>query len=349
MNKVIAHVNFSHGFRGGERQTELLIRGLADRGVHQYLLCREESPLLDHLKGTSNLDFITVKQGRDCRVRGHFALGRKADIIQVHETRAAQWALLHYFLYGTPYVITRRVDDRVSQNFFNKFIYQKASEVIGVSSVIAEYMGRSFCINTRTIHSAATCLQPDEENVRKLRASFGDAFVVGHAGALVDRHKGQSLIIEAARELKDQIPNLKVVFLGQGSDEALLKKLASDLPFVEFKGFVDNVTEYFRAFDVFAFPSNNEGLGSVLLDVMAQRCPVVASRVGGIPDLVADGVSGLLIEPKNKEQLKECILKLYKDKSLRDRLTAGGLKVASENSPEQMTKSYLEVYLGIRE
>ena len=348
MDFAVAHVNFSHGFRGGERQTELLIRGLADQGARQALLCRAESPLIAHLKDVERLTVIPLSSWPDIRLMGHLSLGSRAAVIQAHETLAAQWALLHYRFFEVPYVVTRRVDDAIRKNAFNAALYGKAAALVGVSSKIAAVVTGTFGVHCRTIHSACSKMGVDPHEAGRISAEFGGGFIIGHAGALVDRHKGQSTLIEAVRILKDKIPDLKLFFLGEGPDRAALEKRAAGLP-VKFLGFKRNVTDYLVNFSVFAFPSNNEGLGSVLLDAMAAGVPVVASNVGGIPDLVENAQSGLLVPPGDPQSLAKAILSIHDSQELRSRLIAGGLKKADENSPEAMTSLYQQLYAEIAE
>ena len=107
------------------------------------------------------------------------------------------------------------------------------------------------------------------------------------------------------------------------------------------------MVDYLSAFDVFAFPSNFEGLGSVLLDVMEQGVPIVATRVDGIPDIVKDGESGVLIDRQDAGALAQAILRIRKDKAFREKLIAGGHRVAREHSPENMAQAYLRLYQGL--
>ena len=86
------------------------------------------------------------------------------------------------------------------------------------------------------------------------------------------------------------------------------RSAAAGLSNLTFTGFVDNVGDYLAAFDVFILPSNREGIGSILLDAMEQGLPVVASRVGGVPDIVHDRKNGLLIDPASPAQLRDAIL-----------------------------------------
>ena len=103
------------------------------------------------------------------------------------------------------------------------------------------------------------------------------------------------------------------MLVGGGDDEAMLKSLAAGLSNVTFTGFVNNVGDYLAAFDVFVLPSNREGIGSILLDAMDRGLPVIASRVGGVPDIVHDDDNGILIEAGSVDQLRAAILALRAD------------------------------------
>lgn len=108
--------------------------------------------------------------------------------------------------------------------------------------------------------------------------------MVGHVGALDNDQKGQEFIIAVAREIESSHPEVQFALVGGGDDEAMLKARAAGLSNVAFVGFVDNVGDYLESFDLFVLPSNREGIGSILFDAMERALPVVASRVGGVPD-----------------------------------------------------------------
>ena len=342
----ITHINLAHGFRGGERQTVLLIKALAKLNLMQCLICRKESPLQELLKNTPNLKIKAVANKPDARLLGHFFLRHKSDLIQAHETLAAQSAYLHHCLFKTPYVITRRVDDRIRNNAFNQGMYKNAAALVGVSSVIAKIMQDTFNVNALTIHSAQAKLHVDPKLLLEIKKSWEGSFVIGHIGALVDHHKGQSTLIEATKLLKDKIPNLKVVFLGDGPDKEQLQEQACDLP-IEFLGFHKNVQNYLAGMNIFAFPSNHEGLGSTILDAMSLQVPVIASAVGGIPDLVTHESSGLLIKPHDAQALAQEILRLHADEKLKAQLISGGLEVAQKHTDDAMAYQYLTLYQSI--
>ncbi|WP_163650194.1 glycosyltransferase [Modicisalibacter sp. 'Wilcox'] len=341
----ILHVNLAKGFRGGERQTLLLIEALAARDdLEQILVCRRDSPLRDRLADASGVSVVTAEH----QLAGYGAVGR-VDVVHAHEAKAVHWAWLHWCLRRVPYVITRRVDTPVGDRPLNRWSYRHAASRVAISRVIqAQLVARGWGPVER-IPSAHSDPVPDPARTRAFRESFagrGKAglFLVGHAGALVDRHKGQRVLLEAARRLETRCPDMAFVFLGAGADGEALQAESRDQDNVFWLGFKDNVVDYIAGFDVFAFPSRNEGLGSVLLDVMACEVPVVASRVGGIPDLVTDGETGLLVEAGDAEALAQALARLHDDNALRRELATGGRRRAEAFSPRQMAAAYLACY-----
>lgn len=345
-NFSITHINLSHGFRGGERQTVLLIQELSKLHVKQSLICRRKSPLIEYLKGTKDLSIHQVISMPDARLCALFYIKRNTSLIQAHETLAAQCAFLHHSLFNTPYIITRRVDNKLKKNSFNSKMYQRASALVGVSAAISKIMQETFNVKAVTIHSAHAKQTINEKKRAVIKDKWQGQFVIGQIGALVDRHKGQSTLIEATKKLQNKIPNLKVVFLGTGSDEKLLKAKAQNLP-IEFLGFHEDVDDYLINFDIFAYPSNNEGLGSSILDAMNLHIPVIASNVGGIPELIEDGTTGLLIKPHESDALATATLMLHSNKAFCQNLSNNAFEVAKAHSSENMATQYLSLYKKI--
>ena len=113
---------------------------------------------------------------------------------------------------------------------------------------------------------------------------------------------------------------------------------------VEFTGQVTNVDDYLELFDIFVLPSLMEGLGSVLLDAMCFGLPIVASDVGGIPDIIEDGVNGLLVEPDNSASLDAALERLLNDETLREKMRAASLAKADNYSAAAMGASYDKLY-----
>ena len=122
---------------------------------------------------------------------------------------------------------------------------------------------------------------------------------------------------------------------------------AAGLRNLSFAGFVDNVGDYLAALDIFILPSNREGIGSILLDAMEQRLPVIATRVGGVPDIVHDGVNGLLIDPARPDLLKAAILELRARPERRRELGERGRELAQPFTAQAMAAKYLALYQAV--
>jgi glycosyltransferase involved in cell wall biosynthesis len=343
MPAKIVHVNTARGYRGGERQTELLIRGLAARGLQQALVTRRGAPLATRLRDL-NVEIREVAGGVWSVTRAT----RDASLIHVHEGRSVYAAFARSCLSGTPYVITRRVNNPIRQHWFAHRAYRRAASVAAVAPQVGEIV-RAYddAIRVTVIHSASSGLRIDTAAAAAIRAQFGEKFVAGHVGALDNDQKGQEFIIAVARELEHTHPDVQFVLVGGGDDEAMLKAAAAGLSNLVFTGFVDNVGDYLAAFDVFILPSNREGIGSILLDAMEQGLPVVASRVGGVPDIVRDDDTGLLIDPASPAQLRDAILALKEDASKRRAYGERGRQFATNFTADVMCGKYLALYEAV--
>ncbi|QUX93842.1 glycosyl transferase [Marinomonas sp. A3A] len=337
---TVLHVNLAKGFRGGERQTELLIRALAKHfNTRQLLACREESPLRTRLADVENLSFVTANN----QLSGHYAAPH-ADIVHAHEAKAVHWAYLHKLLKNTPYIITRRVDAVVKEKWLNKKTYSNASALIGISTIIANQLRDKQWGEVYQIPSTLAHLEVDQKEGESFRNTFPGKTIIGHVGALVDKHKGQKVLIEAAILLEKNHPDLHIVFFGDGADKEELESLSKGIKNITWMGFKPKIGDYLPYFDLFAFPSRNEGLGSTLLDVMDAGVPIIASNVGGIPDIVIDNETGLLVEPNDSSSLADAIIKLSNDKALQTKLIEGAKKQIENYTPQKMAERYLSLY-----
>ncbi len=151
-----------------------------------------------------------------------------------------------------------------------------------------------------------------------------DTLLVG-ANAELTKNKGFTYLIDAVNQVKSQIPNSKfqMLVMGEGEErgplEEKIRKLNLDGT-IFLIGFVPDAQRYLRAFDLFILPSIKEGLPYALLEAAAASLPIIASRVGGVPDIIHDNETGLLVSPKNPSALADAMEKL-----LTDRMFATGL------------------------
>jgi len=181
---------------------------------------------------------------------------------------------------------------------------------------------------------------------KKWKLKQNDA-VIGIVSKLWDG-KGHAVLINAFKELKKEIKNVRLLIVGEGYlyDELVrmvdMHRLKDS---VQFTGFQADVPEIIATFDVAVLPSFFEGMGRVLLEAMAMEKPVVASRVGGIPDLVEHGINGFLVRPGNVEELTGALKKILGDKRLAGRMGKEGRKRVKEQfSADVMVQSIEKVY-----
>ncbi|MEO0574857.1 MAG: glycosyltransferase family 4 protein [Pseudomonadota bacterium] len=331
----IAHVNLARGFRGGERQTELLIRELDARGVRQRLVARAGEPLIVRLADVASLERIAVKGiwSAQRALRG-------ADVAHAHEGRCVQATLLAKLLHNIPYVITRREVKPHKTQRRGQLAYRHAAARVGLSHAIAlELNVRADNTDAAIIPSAFTPATPDATVVQQLRHQYGHP-LIGHVGALVAQHKGQDLLIDVA----SRRPEWQFMLVGDGADEAMLKRKATGLNNVWFTGRVEDVASHLAACDVFAFPSRHEGLGSTLIDAMQTEVPIVAAAVGGIPDLIEDNVNGLLVAADDSKALEAALARMLEDDALQARFCAANRQRVTDYSAAKMADRYLDVY-----
>jgi glycogen(starch) synthase len=162
--------------------------------------------------------------------------------------------------------------------------------------------------------------------------------------------KGVSTLVEAAGLLKD--PSAKVLLVGDGSERPKLEREAKRIGVgdrVRFEGFVAHERRPAALVhaDLLVLPSLYEELGTVLLEAMQAGLPVVASKTGGIPDVIEDGVNGLLVPPGDPEALARTINRLLADRDLARRLSEEAQERAKDYDWEVLAERVLEVYRGL--
>ena len=175
------------------------------------------------------------------------------------------------------------------------------------------------------------------------------SFVVGTIGRLTPV-KGHKYLIEAASKILLKIPGMIFVFLGDGELINELKRQATVSGIndkVLFLGWRPDVAEIMSTFDVFVLPSLNEGMGKVLVEAMAMGKPIIASDIGGIPDLIIHGNNGLLTSAGDPESIAMSIEFLYRDPSKRKELGENGKAIAAQYSADSMIQKIDRLYLEL--
>ena len=338
---LVCHINLARNpkLRGGERQTEILVEALAAEGIsRQRVVVLRRGPLAQRFHSRPDLEVCRVRN----RLSAAFAC-RGASLLHAHEAHAAQ-AAYAASLFGKQYLITRRLTKPIRPNSYSSAVYRNAQTVVALTEAVENSLRDRFPeISIARIPDAWNPEYPDPGEVRKIRERFSDKFIVGHAAAMDGSEKGHSILLQAARALQQNTPDIQFILLGSGRLEEELRRQAEDLTNVYFAGWVEDPITWIAAFDLFAFPSLVEPLGSTLLDVLRAGVPIVASRVDGIPEVITEGC-GVLISPGDAGALAEQLLRLYRSEGLRRSLSERGVERAKGYSPELIAGEHLRVY-----
>ena len=170
-------------------------------------------------------------------------------------------------------------------------------------------------------------------------------FVVG-AVARLDPRKGLDVLLEAVSEALHRVPGIEVLIVGDGAERARLIEQSQTLGLhtrVRFVGEQSDVRPYLAAFDLFAAPSRSEGLGIALVEALAAGVPVAGSRVGGIPEVLADGASGWLVEP-TVSAWTEALVRAARDSAARATFAAEGPQRAETFSIAGTREALASIY-----
>ena len=343
-NPVICHINLAKGFRGGERQTELLIRELSRLDWNQRLVVRKNSRLPQRLPDVQSLDIVEVSSN----ALSAALAARGSALIHAHEARSLHGSLIAGLMYEIPYLGTRRVTNPFSWSPVRDWAYRRSAGIAVLSNSISSLVRQRYPdTKTRIIPSAHADLARTHVRDNAFVAPYRGKTVIGHIGALVRPHKGQHNIIDVARHWQDSRPDVVFILVGSGKDETEFRELAHGLTNLEFAGQVTNVDDYLDLFDIFVFPSLMEGLGSTLLDAMCFGLPIVASDVGGIPDIIEHGVNGLLFEADISTQLNHALERVISDAALQTSMREANLIKSRNYSSAAMAASYDNLYRSI--
>ena len=163
----------------------------------------------------------------------------------------------------------------------------------------------------------------------KMRRALGirdGRFAVGWVGRMTAVKRTDD-VLRTFKQLRDLGVDACLCMVGDGPDRPQVEQLASELGIMRdclFPGYQEEVGPFFAAFDVFVLPSGNEGTPVTAIEALASGCPVVATRVGGVPDVVRDGEDGFLVEPGAVEEVADRLARLARDPDLRARMGAAG-------------------------
>ncbi|NIR71120.1 glycosyltransferase family 4 protein [candidate division KSB1 bacterium] len=196
--------------------------------------------------------------------------------------------------------------------------------------------------------SSFTPYLPSAKSTAKAKLKLpAEKLVVLFVGSIRYR-KGLDILLQALSGM-NTLSRLQLIVIGEGQEEEKLKSEYAHLnAHVTWTGAKPNheLPQWYAAADAFVLPSRSEGTPTVILEAMGSGTPVVATRVGGIPELINDGINGLLFGSENIEQLQECLMHLF-DPALRERIAKQALSDVYEHSLERQIEKTVAIYRSV--
>ena len=353
------HVDTARSWRGGQNQVLLTVLGLRAQGHRTALVAHPDGEL--RRRAAEGPDLIPIASSGEMGFRAAWQLSRvlkmlRPTVVHAHDAHAvAMVALARSFGRLDPlprFVVSRRVDFHVRRNAFSRWKYAQVDLFLCASNAIRTMLVGDGVPAERamTLHEGVdlehVAAVPRLDVHAELWLPSG-APIVGNVAALVP-HKGHRYLIEAAATVVRQVPDTRFVILGTGELEATLRTQITHLHLerhVLLAGFRPDALSLQKGFDLFAMSSVTEGLGTVLLDAMAIGPAVVATRAGGIPEVVAHEQTGVLVPPRDADALAAAIVRLLGDADRRAQLgVAGRERVRASFSVERMVQATLDAY-----
>jgi glycosyltransferase involved in cell wall biosynthesis len=352
------HIDTARTWRGGQNQVLLSVLGMRALGHRTLLVAHAEGELRQRAR--EGLDLVPITPKTELDLSAAWKLSRLLkqlgpDVVHAHDPHGVAMAALALSMQtgrSAPLVAARRVDFHLRGNALSRWKYRQVDCFICASEAIRRMLVGDGIPDERTvtvpegIDLGRVMAAPPAELHKELWLPH-HAPIVGNVAALVP-HKGQRHLVDAAALVVRHAPDVRFVIAGEGELRPSLERQIKELRLekhVFLAGFRPDVLSLHKAFDVFVMSSVTEGLGTSLLDAMASGKPIVATKVGGIPEVVVDGETGVLVPPRDPAAMADSIVKLVADEALRRRMGEAGRARAHERfSAERMVAETLRVY-----
>lgn len=349
---VLAELAGSAGYGGGERYLELLFDRLDRARYRALLICPEPGPFVERMKERG----VETHLVHLAPLFNPIALWRltrllvreRVTILQTHGARANFYGRIAGRLAGVPVIIStvhnslKDYEVRSLRRWLYAFLLRLTlplvRRIICVSEanrcdLIEECQAASAKAHTvyNGVDPSAFPSQPDRQKVRQeLGIRQGPVLVMI---ARLTEAKGHCYLLQAFPDLLKTWPQICCVFVGEGELHDALHRMAIDLGVeraCRFVGVREDITDILAAADVVVLPSLSEGFPFVLLEALAMGCPVVASRVNGVPELIEDHKTGLLVPARDPQALVAAIREVLNDPIAASKMGAEGRAVVQE-------------------
>jgi len=364
LNILQIHHNDCTG--GSAIQAYLISKGLAEKG-HQVTFLTRRSDRWEEIKreGDFDVEFAEIKGSLDLKtvsVIRRIVREKGIDIIHVHKGRGLSLALIaSLFLKVGGVVVHRTVNFPLDPLNSIKYRLKRLDRVIAVSNAIKGTLIESGHLphnKISVVHRGVNLdkFHPDGEHNLNIRSELKippNSRIVGSVANMY-RYKGHDDLIEAADIIIKSHPDTTFLFVGSFGDREYyesLKKRISELGLeksIIFTGFRQDVPDLINIFDVGVLASTSEGFPGVILQKMAMGKPVVATNIGGIPEIIDDGLNGFLVPPNEPKSLADKIAYLLDNKDKAKEMGAMGRKKVVEEFADFKQIEHIEkVYQDI--
>lgn len=347
----VLHALFRVGSGGVEQTRLLLARGLDPGKYEQRVICMDAFGALPNLLSEAGCPINRV--GRNVSIFSPFLYRDvlrvlrdwRPDIVHGAVYEGVAMAAVAGRLAHVPVVIGEETSEPIGRSAAGHWLYRLlcrlTHRMVAVSPVVADYLTLHLRVApskvSTVLNGVAAPAVRNESAVDAIRDRFDigrDSFVIGSVGRLQDSHKRFSDLIRAMPALCKVIADCRLLVVGDGEDADMLQQLAVELGVadrVHFCGYQADTSACYQVMNVFALASAHEAFGLVLVEAMLVGLPVVATRVGGIPTVVDEGVTGLLVPALSPPALSEALIQLQRDPARRKSMGEHGKARAHAN------------------
>jgi len=359
-NLKTLHVEFGRHLYGGALQVVYLMKGLAKRGHEVSLLCAKGSAIEKEARSSGIRVFpvrIAFDSDPTLLLRVYRAVKQaNPDVLHLHSRRGAEifGGLAGRMARVPAIILSRRIDDPVKLGPLGRLKFIKyPHKIITISEGIRRVL-IDCGIDENRIEMVRSAVVVEQFQLERDRSWFHSEFsvpedvpVIGVIAQLIER-KGHRYLFEAVPDILKEFPDTQFILLGKGPMRQQLEHLASEMGIgksVIFAGFRADIEKILPNLDIVVHPALREGLGVSLIQAACAGRPMVASGVGGIPEIVRDGQTGLLVNPADSQAIGKCILTLLRNPDLAQKLGENARKLAeTEFSIDGMVEGNLRVY-----
>ena len=358
----VLHIDTERTWRGGQQQAAWLLEGMLARRWPTALVCPAGS-VLEERGRARGWPVHTVAMHGELDIAAGRRIARVArsgglSILHAHSGHALAlglWARL--FDRGLRLVASRRVDFPIRDHFLSRLKYSNGilDRIVCISAAVRAQLladgvppEKLVVIPSGVDTQRFAGIRPPPQFRRLLGIPNGH-LTIGTVAALAE-HKDYPNLLRAARLVLDEEPDITFVAVGDGPLRGALETLAGELALGRrflFQGFREDVGCFLKTFDIFVMASKTEGLGTSVLDAQALGLPVAACRAGGIPEIVADRETGLLVPPGDPPALAAALLELARNPELRATLGARAKKAAGGHDVTRTVEAHLALYRSL--